>query len=364
MEAQSIVPEKKEDKVYLVDMGVSRVRRKLLKHYLLLRILLVVSILSALSLFIGFLFPSISVGLNEIFTAPKLAIDFVIGRTNLLKQDGGRVNFLILGLTDESKKGEDLTDSIIFVSIDMKSGDSALVSIPRDVWVDSMKAKINTAFHYGELKKPGGGGLILAKSSVAELLGQPVHYALVINFDGFRKIIDSLGGVDVDVERTFDDFKYPVVGNETAQPESDRYKHLHFDKGTQHMDGVRALEYVRSRQAEGEEGTDFARSERQKRLILAVKKKALSAEILLNPKRVLELKLVGNGLILSDISEREFAVMGRTLFRALNKSPRLVSVSSFLINPLPGMYQGQYVLVPKSGTWNEIRGYVNGLVKE
>jgi len=97
-------------------------------------------------------------------------------------------------------------------------------------------------------------------------------------------MVDLLDGVEVDVENTFDDYRYPINGKENdlcdGDPEYDcRYEDIHFDQGLQLMSGETSLKYVRSRNAEGDEGTDFARSQRQQRLLLSFKEKNIYSKI-------------------------------------------------------------------------------------
>src|SRR5690606_17112238 len=100
---------------------------------------------------------------------------------------------------------------------------------------------------------------------------------------------DAVGGVDVNVERAFVDYEYPIEGRENAYPISSRYKTLDFKVGMQHMDGQTALEYARSRHAAGVEGTDFARSQRQQKVITAFKDKVFSTKTLTNPSALLNI---------------------------------------------------------------------------
>ncbi len=134
---------------------------------------------------------------------------------------------------------------------------------------------------------------MLAKDSVSVILGQPVHYAMSLDFASFVRIIDALGGLEVEVERSFDDYKYPIPGRENDQclgePSTKtaefncRYEHIHFNGGQNLMDGATALKFVRSRNGEGEEGTDFARSARQQKVINSIKQRLLSAEFIVKP---------------------------------------------------------------------------------
>ena len=253
-----------------------------------------------------------------------------------------------------------------------------MLAIPRDIWLDSLQAKINTAYHYGEEKKPGGG-FVLAKDAVYQVLNQPVHYAVLIDFAGFEKIIDLLGGIKIKVDRAFDDFKYPIAGKENDDCGGDkeykcRYEHLHFDAGWQEMDGKTALKFVRSRNAEGEEGTDFSRSQRQKKVILAVKDKIFSAQVLLNPKKISELKqALGDHLKLdSQLSKEQTTAFISLLLRFVKNKKTIRTISfdygdeenlGFLYSPPISQY-GQWVLRPRAGNWREIHKYVQEKIEK
>lgn len=217
---------------------------------------------------------------------------------------------LLMGYGGGSHEGGLLTDTMMMVIIDPPSQTVTLLSLPRDLWVDLPVSgdklsgwKINAAYAIGSDDKgykfkpeqftgPAGGGE-LAKYAVNQATGVPVNNFVTLNFSGFRKSIDVLGGVDVNVEKTFDDFLYPIEGAEedpcghspeelqmyatmaasiTEKEFACRYEHLHFDRGITHMDGTTALKYVRSRHS-AQDGNDFGRAARQRNLILAVKDK-------------------------------------------------------------------------------------------
>ena len=269
-----------------------------------------------------------------------------------------RVNVVLLGIGGDGHEGSDLTDSIMFISLNVDSKKALLIPIPRDIWVSSMKAKINTAYHYG-LERREDGGRDLVKSAVAEVVGQPVHYVLVLDFAGFEKAIDAIGGIDVMVDATFDDYKYPIPGKEDAEPESERYTHVHFDKGSTHMNGATALQFTRSRHALGDEGTDFARSKRQEKVLVSFRDKLLSSKTLLNNSTVSTLLRNIESSIDTDITEKEYGSFGK-LALAMDMHAGLTSLSleSYLISPKnKSPYQGQYVLIPQTN-WQELHTYV------
>ncbi|MEK7166202.1 MAG: LCP family protein, partial [Patescibacteria group bacterium] len=162
-----------------------------------------------------------------------------------------RTNILLLGVGGNTHEGGDLTDTIMVLSVDKKGNDSVLLSIPRDIWAADLKAKINSAYANGEAKKPGGG-LTLSKATVEQIIGLPLQYGLLVDFNGFKSIIDAVGGIETWVADSFTDSKYPIAGKETADCAGDpeyscRYETVSFTQGSEHMDGDLALKYVRSR---------------------------------------------------------------------------------------------------------------------
>lgn len=229
------------------------------------------------------------------------------------------INILLLGYGGGNHDGAYLTDSMIAVHIDPKAQKVFLISIPRDIWIkiptngtDGSYSKINAAYEIGlddksypnkqqQFTGTDGGGR-MAEYIVSQVTGLPMDYFVGMDFSGFTNTIDTLGGVDLTVEKTFTDYQYPIEGKEddpcghskteiaslSAQLASTsatiterdafpcRYEDLHFDKGGQHLDGTRALKYVRSRHSL-QDGTDFGRAQRQRNLIVSVKQRIFSA---------------------------------------------------------------------------------------
>ena len=347
-------------------------KRRLLRHVWLVRL---VAGLLVITLSVGLLAiiakPFLDIG-AKMLIGPRIVASFFTGSTKALKGSNNRTNILLLGVDGEVQEGAQLTDTMIFISINSKSGDVAMLSLPRDIWLESLQAKINTAYYYGE-QKSSGGGFALVKDAVYQITGQPIHYAILLDFTGFVKAIDLVGGIDVKVERSFKDERYPIPGKEADECDSDpeyrcRYETIQFERGVQHMDGQTALKFVRSRNAEGEEGTDFARSARQQKVILGFKEKLLSTKTLLSPTTLLELKKTFSEHVKLDqeISEEEvmgFAnlffsfVRGSNTLRVLTLDTGVEENPGFLINPPMKVY-GQWVLIPRSGDWLEFQAFL------
>jgi LCP family protein required for cell wall assembly len=355
---------------------------------------LIILIIGVILLGIG-----IKVALAIINYAP-VAYQVAFNKNIDLKQtQDQRVNILLLGIGGGSHDGPNLTDTIILASIDPKNKKITMITLPRDLWVPDLKAKVNEAYAAGE-DQGHGKGLMLSKAAVGKILGQKIDYGFRIDFNGFIKAVDMMGGLDITVDRAFDDYAYPISGNEddtcghteteiaslSAQIATGsatdldafpcRYEHLHFDAGLQHMDGATALKYVRSRHAIGPEGSDFARSKRQEKVISAFKDKIFSAGTLLNPIKLVSLYDTFQSSIDTDIQKNEyddFVKLAQKMKGATTKSyvidtgDESVGRPELLINPPidPSQYGGAWVLVPKAGPsdYSQIQSYVKCLVE-
>lgn len=296
-------------------------------------------------------------------TAKNIVSGVVKNPIDNLSSNDGRTNILLLGMGGEGHEGGDLTDSILLVSLDLYGSGATIISVPRDIWVPTLKAKVNTSYHYGEERRPGGG-LDLAKSAVSEILGLPIHYGLTLDFQGFVKAIDAVGGVDVEVERSFDDYKYPIPGKETVEPESARYEHIHFDAGVVHMDGTTALKFARSRHALGDEGTDFARGNRQGKIITAFKNKVLSSDTLFNAQTFQNLKDSITSSYTTDITSLEQGSFAKLMLGITGSNMiKSISITDHFMTPQSlRPFAGQWVLLPKN-SFEEIHAYVDANIQ-
>lgn len=280
----------------------------------------------------------------------------------ILRPSAGKTNFLLLGTAGPNHIGGDLTDTIVFTSIENQTGKTMVLSIPRDVWITSLRTKLNSVYHYE--------GTTKTKQVIGQVLDQPIDYLVIVDFEIFKKIIDVLGNIEVNVERAFDDYKYPIPGKENDLCNGDtefkcRYEHIYFNTGVQKMDGDTALKFVRSRNAVSEEGTDFARTQRQQRVLLAIKNKILSPAFFLNPKKPISLYKIFFENIKTDIPHDRYFNLFKTAVRFRTKNLKMETLDQrFLINPKNSKekYDNQWVLIPKTGNWEEIQRFVSKLI--
>ncbi|WP_041330128.1 LCP family protein [Roseiflexus castenholzii] len=189
-----------------------------------------------------------------------------------LNPPGTGINVLLIGVDERPDHPEEgvRSDTLIVVHLDTIGRRVSLLSIPRDTRVDVRDigpTKINVAYGrgytaaeklYGETTTPAQGGMALAAETVERFLDLPIHYTAQINFDGFARVIDALGGVTIDVPRRIVDDAYPTPDFGTVR--------IAFEPGPQRMDGARALIYARTRHAD----SDFGRAERQQQVIRAI----------------------------------------------------------------------------------------------
>lgn len=270
-----------------------------------------------------------------------------------------RVNVLLLGKGGAGHEAPDLTDTIIFASLtDEKIN---LVSLPRDIWVAEIRAKLNSAYYWGKQKQEGFG---IVDDSVTKILGQPVNYNLVVDFSIFKNVVDAIGGIEVNVQNSFVDEKYPIEGKENDPCDGDRlykcrYETVTFEKGMQKMDGQEALKFVRSRNAEGDEGTDLAREARQQLVIGAIQRRIFSPQVYLNPRKLSHLWKNVLSSIETDISLKDAGGIVGKIFVSNEKVMSLVIPENMFENPpISPRYDNQYVFIPKSGDWDQIQKWL------
>lgn len=263
----------------------------------------------------------------------------------------GRMNIMLFGIGGAGHEGSQLTDTIILASVDMNGNRVGMLSIPRDMAYPLGGAhfqKINAVNAYAEQENPGGGAKDAAKA-IGKLLGVRIDHVVKIDFQGFEKFVDALGGVDVDVERSFTDPQYPAP--------DDAWQTVSFKKGPQHMDGAQALIYVRSRHGSNGEGSDFARSRRQQIVIAAVREKLLSLGTLANPQKIAELWGVVSSHVQTDLSAWDFV----KLAPLASRFDRNAIVSRVFTDDANGeLYPANiegagYMLFPKKPDWSQIR---------
>ena len=184
------------------------------------------------------------------------------------------INIILLGVDAQLEEDQPpRSDTAIVVHVDPGDDSVAMMSIPRDLMVfipGFGQDKFNAAYPIGEANEdeiPGGGPTLVAQTIEANF-NIPIHYFATIDFDGFREVVDTVGGVVVDVDAQLSDNLYPT--------DDLRLTRVYFPSGIQKMDGEKALQYVRTRHGD----SDFGRAERQQQVLTAIREQAVSLELI------------------------------------------------------------------------------------
>lgn len=274
---------------------------------------------------------------------------------SLAGQKEDRINILLLGMGGPGHDGPYLTDTIIIASIKPSTGQVAMTSIPRDLWVNVSGYgwnKINHVNSFGETKRPGWGAAFAAEM-IKDNFGLDIHYYVRVDFKAFEEIIDEVGGIRVNVERSFTDPQYPTANNGVET--------ISFTKGAQVMSGNRALKYARSRHGNNGEGSDFARAKRQQKMLLAFKEKVVSFSTLSNPVRVQNIMESLDSHITTNLTFPEMVEFAK-LGQALDTSHIIHQIfdnseGGYLVQSFSS--DGQYILAPRTGNFEEISDVMN-----
>jgi LCP family protein required for cell wall assembly len=303
-----------------------------------------------------------SIALGGIFkTASKLAAPFFsknVDPASLRGEGDGRINYLVMGYGGDGHQGAYLTDTMMVISIDPYNKKMAILSIPRDLWVSVPgynDSKINAAFADGQAQNGKvSEGADLAKQTVSNILDLPIHYYIALDFSGFSKMIDAVGGVDVYVDQDIYDNQYPA--------DNYQYQVYQISAGWHHMDGADALMYARSRYSTN----DFSRAARQQKVITAFKQKILDLGFWSNPVKVASLlsslqnnfstdltpqELVKTFELIKDVKENEIAQ------KVLDDSAGGLLVPSVSSD-------GQDIFLPKDSTWEAVRALAHSIFVE
>ncbi len=257
---------------------------------------------------------------------------------------GGRINILVMGLDRRPYEGNAATrtDTMFVVTIDPSGKTARGLAMPRDLYVDiptkqggSFKERINTAFEYGEYQNYPGGGPALAKATVERLLGIKINHYVVIDFEGFKKVIDEIGGIDVDVAA-------PGV-NDPFYSETERLGDFYpcvFAPGIHHLNGSDALCFSRVRR----NSSDLDRIQRQQRVIFAAMDKAGQLKLLADPTNVLSLWKRYKTTIQTDIND--FQVLGLTRLAASIDKDHMAFLTLAAVTVSWTTPEGAAVLIP------------------
>jgi LCP family protein required for cell wall assembly len=303
------------------------------------------------------------------------ALDENVDPTLLKGEGDGRVNILLLGKGGAGHDGPDLTDTIIIASIDPVAKEVALLSLPRDLWVrpaSGGQSKINAVYanaKYAVLnnyttkqqtdavkKEAEKAGIKAIESTITGILGIPINYYGMVDFQGFAQAINAVGGIDINVKtEVYDTF---------IQADNDNNP-LIAAVGQHHFDGKHALLYAQSRH--GSLRGDFDRTERQREVIVALKDRILSLGTFANPLKVNQLIDAIGDHVSTDFTTNEL----KRVYDIIKDVPSAKIASIGLADP-PNNFvttdniNGQSVVVPREGqfVYTAIQSYVRNTLRD
>ena len=287
-----------------------------------------------------------------------------------------RVNILVVGFSADNPghQGAELTDSIILVSVDTKTKDGYMLSVPRDLYVDIptyRQAKINEAYQGGERSdftdpQYPDGGMGLLRKTVSEVFGVEIHYHVLVNYAAVRDTVDALGGIEVNIQSSDERGLYD------ANFQLEEGGPLQLPNGVQTIDGETALKLTRARGASGDAygfaESDFART-RHQQLVLAGITRELSWTLLLDPRTNGQIFAAIGDNVQTDIEIQEVIPFARLFIGIPTDQLRSVTLRDVNGQNLLQSYRtssGQAALIPADGMnmYDAIQSAIDALGNE
>lgn len=282
----------------------------------------------------------------------------------MIKDTYGNINILLVWMGGENHDGGMLADAIIIASWNPKLQSVSMISIPRDLYIDMTTAdirwRINQAFssaYYNNDKSLDLAAKMLA-AEVEEITSIKAPYYAVVDFNGFKGVIDAIGGIEIDVPERIYDTTYPNDANRG-------YITFHVERWLQQMDGITALRYARSRHS----SSDFARSARQQQIIEATIKAILRKENIQNVSTIKSLYDEYTKMVTTNVSNKEIVWMIKHIFSlehifnfgltstCSNRGRQLMYPGCFLYAPDRDWFSGASVLVTNGSTYSDLSFY-------
>lgn len=312
----------------------------------------VTTIIAGLVLIFGLLWITINMASSLDFGS----IVFSFGK-ELKKDNTKQTNFLLVGVGGYEHDGSNLTDTIMVASLNAKDKTVKMISLPRDLYIDNKQTggqRINKIYDT-YLHKYKNSSLAMTKlgEEITAILGVPIHYTIKVNFDGFVKIVDAIGGVTIDVENAIHDPYYP-------KGETIYFETFDLAAGLQKLDGATALKYARSRKTT----SDFDRAKRQQALMAGIKEQALNINLLTDPGKIQALynsiaESIETNLSISEIIE--LAKIAKDIpkdnIQSRVISDDFTSCGGFLYPPNREYFAGASVLLPAGNNFDEIKKF-------
>lgn len=285
---------------------------------------------------------------------------------NVTKKEG-IYNFLLLGYGGLGHSGALLTDSIVVVNIDTSNKQLSLISIPRDLWVVG-NHKLNSVASASGFQNVGG--------AIQNITDLAINYYISVDFGGIVKIVDTLGGITVNIPKTFDDPFYPIADEENntcGKTEEEiyvlknkftgyqletqftcRYEHLHYNSGPVKLSGADILKIARSRHGD----SDFGRSERQFAILKGIESQLISMKALENAGGIIDTLL---RMVKTDMNIGVIKTLTNILGNPNEYKTKSIHLTTDNVLNEGKSSDGQYILNPKAGMFNftEIKKFIS-----
>ena len=275
--------------------------------------------------------------------------------------ENGNINVMIVGYGGEGHAWSYLADSIMVASFNPKLGATTMISIPRDLYVndtgDGIIGRINEIFSvWVSSKRDFANGALLLSGMLEKIIWLKIDYYATVDFWGFKDIIDTLGGITVDVPESFSDSTYPTKDN--------GYMTVSFTSGIQNMNGETALEYARSRHST----SDFSRSLRQQIIIKAIIDK-IKSQWLWTITKLKSLYTNYTNMVKTNISLKEMMGMAKYMDKldnmfsygytteCSNITYKYSLPGCFLYTPDRSLFNGASVMIPDGATPGKVGFY-------
>lgn len=312
-----------------------------------------------------YLFQKISISLDK---KPDYILNILTSLTkNNPYENKNKINFIVLGLDKRNDLLErtDTTDSIMFVSLNIKNQKINTISIPRDLWIYQINSKVNEIY---PLSLTQNDQLGYIKRNFANLVGQPIDHVVVLTTKNLIEFVSLIGGVDVILEKGFIDNQYPnpeYIDNPSSTVS--KYKTIDFKPGLNHLNSENITEFVRSRKGAdtfSNGGTDLARIQRQQLLVEAIINKIRTKKIADNTSDLIYLYRFWDNKIIKDISDQNLVylllIIGENINNiAFNKIELPIGTNSKdgLIYHPQSFINKQWVFIPSDKEYKSFQNF-------
>lgn len=333
-------------------------KRSLLKSIGLFVVLVILGF-SLLFLKAQFTFSNIHVSENNNSDGEKPSLF-----SKLPEDDPNLRTVLLLGIRgEESPYGGLLTDSIILASLNKQTKEVSIVSIPRDLYVrlpgSTKKEKINYVYAYGLEKGGISKGINYSERVVSRVTGVHIDDSVVVEMEALKKVVKTLGGIDVHLDDTFVEDKQWFCNSQGE----DCWR-FELPAGDNHLNATETIYYIRSRFS----SNDFDRARRQQQVLFAIKDRVFSLNILSRPDRILELFGIVDENIRTSMDQKEIISFARN-FRS--ESWHLDNIQNHVLRAGPEqpleeatIEEGRYVLLPKEDDWSEVQKIIGKIIED